>query len=1271
MPRLTSIALTLLLIAAPVSAQDADIAQPVRQALKAGSLDEAKKLCAHWIEKKPKDERPHILLGQIHLKQDKIDEAIEAFETARELNPLNPDPACEMGRLFIKAGMGQEAVAEFESALKVRKDYEPAVKGLAEALALTENPYRDGVSVKLGEFNEERGLRQLDRPGAHISRAAKMAGRDCRATEIAKKQLFLDFDVDDEYLHDVDLPVRVTVEYFDIGRDRFSMKYDSTDLGAHFRGTAKTTEQVTKTDTRAWKRYTFNLPDARFSGWSGRDFVLSTDVWRGEADLYVASVHVVQGGLQIQADPKSVAVGQQCTVIAKVVDAEGTVPDGTSVKFSADSGQIEESVETVAGEARAAFMAPADPGEATITVKTDEDERKLSLPILRGKGESVRRKLVVYPFGRRDEWRVSGRRDTELKIEPAPDAGREGRPATRVAYKLNQTDSKSMATMARAIPLPGRPTKIGVWVHADQSPNMLRIEFRDATRQVHGCELGTLTQAGWQWMETPVGTGMYHHSGANDGRIHFPIQFGRLVFRRYYSAQPQKAEGEILFQDLTVETDLPASETVELTVTSGRPRAQFEVGENLALQIRLSNVTEEPRRGRLRWIVTDADGTVVLDERRDEFELPAQSRVAKDVGPQRRLPAQAAKVTRRAAAMGGGGRTGRRRALGGAPAVERRPAPEGGQPPRSREDARRAVGTSVAPKLNRPGVLQAKLVFETDDDEAEPPTDSITLLLTREVGKLGLSAEIQPAPKIATVLVTNRRQEDAHISLLYRILNQQREVLAKGALGQPNMTVPAGEAVECPLPLGELPPDRYTVFLLFDTTDGKRFTALLPYEALPAELTVNGEVTGDGKPLPGASVRMRIARQPHRYTRFRAESLGSWTTETDADGKYSFKAIKVPQEAERCRLHFDVVARGFADHQTSHSFRYFLPSGGQPSRTIASRLKRGAPLTARVIGADGEPVAGARVHALSVVTEERRARQIRSYRLRETDADGRFELCLVPDSKTDLVVYSSQWATRRVIVSPGQSDLGEIHLEAGTTVSGKLLDANGEPADGYWVVAEKTVRRASRMLAHPVRVGAKTEADGSFTLPPLKGKFTFWTPPSYEIWWTEPTYVSPLPPVAIVPQVHTFDGTEDPVELALQAPPTARISGRVLGMDGKPATDAGLMLYTASTDLRSPLVFDAATTDADGRFSFTGIPHGLRNATIVVPGMRRSSQGGRVYLRAKPLKYASGNQWQESAHLPEVKEDVLDVDFQYRLWSSKDGYLEPPQKKEEEKPANE
>ena len=255
-------------------------------------------------------------------------------------------------------------------------------------------------------------------------------------------------------------------------------------------------------------------------------------------------------------------------------------------------------------------------------------------------------------------------------------------------------------------------------------------------------------------------------------------------------------------------------------------------------------------------------------------------------------------------------------------------------------------------------------------------------------------------------------------------------------------------------------------------------------------------------------MRLWTSRQPHRYSRLRAESLGLWTTETDADGKYSFKAIKVPQDAERCRLQFDVMARGFAGHQTSHSFRYFLPSGGQPSRTIASRLKRGAPLTARVIGADGAPVGGARVHALSMVVKERRVREMRSYRLRETDADGRFEICLVPGAKTDLVVYSSQWATRRVTVSPDQSDLGDIQLETGTTVSGMLLDAKGNPAAGYWVVAENTERGPSRMIAHPMRIGAKTEADGSFRLPPLKGKFTIWTPPSYDVWWTEPPHVS-------------------------------------------------------------------------------------------------------------------------------------------------------------------
>jgi len=106
--------------------------------------------------------------------------------------------------------------------------------------------------VVLGATNQEQGLRQVDHTPMHVSRVMTMGGRECRATNLgAGTQFALDFDVDDAFLHDVNLPVKVRAEYFDAGRDWFRLRYDSADPTALDRGRSKFSTPVQKADSAA------------------------------------------------------------------------------------------------------------------------------------------------------------------------------------------------------------------------------------------------------------------------------------------------------------------------------------------------------------------------------------------------------------------------------------------------------------------------------------------------------------------------------------------------------------------------------------------------------------------------------------------------------------------------------------------------------------------------------------------------------------------------------------------------------------------------------------------------------------------------------------------------------------------------------------------------------------------------------------------------------------------------------------------------------------
>ena len=90
---------------------------------------------------------------------------------------------------------------------------------------------------------------------------------------------------------------------------------------------------------------------------------------------------------------------------------------------------------------------------------------------------------------------------------------------------------------------------------------------------------------------------------------------------------------------------------------------------------------------------------------------------------------------------------------------------------------------------------------------------------------------------------------------------------------------------------------------------------------------------------------------------------------------------------------------------------------------------------------------------------------------------------------------------------------------------------------------------------------------------------------------------------------------------------------------------------------------DFVVTGADGRYTFEGIPRGIRDIMIAAPGLRRSEQGGNIYLRARPKAYGQGDRWGNAARLEKIDQDLLDVDFQFQLWRSGSGYLSDEGKK--------
>jgi len=699
-------------------------------------------------------------------------------------------------------------------------------------------------------------------------------------------------------------------------------------------------------------------------------------------------------------------------------------------------------------------------------------------------------------------------------------------------------------------------------------------------------------------MEQDIGQASEHHDGANDSRLHLPLRFQRLFLRPSYSRRARKAgESEICFRDLTVVTEVPESGTTRVDARPRRASFIFDAEEAPACLVDLSNLTNRTLEGRLLWSVADEQGQTVAEGTTD-VQIAAEERISREVAA--RLPA--------------------------------------------------------------PGLYRARFTFEPGGEKGEtqpalPPAEAAFLLL-RDIAKLHVSADTVVTAKGLTLRLNNQGDGATQFGLSYRVLDQKRQVLRGGSLGQPNVVLKPGEVVECPVSFDGLPTGQYSILTLFDTPDGQRFTSLLSHEVFPRQAALGGRVIDEtGQPIPGANVRARLVRRRDPGLSIHDETIRILSTQTGKAGEYKLAVAAMPTDVENHSLYIDVTAKGFVDVQRGYSLRRLLSSRGRPGTISTMRLRRGVGLTGRVVGGDGQPVRDARVHALCVEPRGNHSPWFHWYTPRRTDAKGRFELSVAPGVAIDLIVYSSQWAATRAKTPAGQQGDVDIQLEPGTRASGTLLDEHGQPAQGYWILAESADLDGSRRQTGPIRVAAKTGPDGAFELAPLKGRFTIWAPASFTRWWTEPAEHSPRPRLAVLPVERTFDGILEHVKLDPRASLQVRVAGRVIDVDGKPAKGVGVMIYCNVGRSPRPVALAAARTDEDGRFDLEGIPKGVRDVMITVPIVRSWKRKENTYLKAKPLAHVTGAHDDGSVRLEQIQEDLPNVDFQFRFWSSKNGFL--------------
>jgi len=321
----------------------------------------------------------------------------------------------------------------------------------------------------------------------------------------------------------------------------------------------------------------------------------------------------------------------------------------------------------------------------------------------------------------------------------------------------------------------------------------------------------------------------------------------------------------------------------------------------------------------------------------------------------------------------------------------------------------------------------------------------------------------------------------------------------------------------------------------------------------------------EGRPLPGALLRAE------REGRLGGRTLAE---RTDAAGRFEFTGLD-PGTYTVVAQHPDFAVEQSAAQQLDRESR------------LAAQVRLSTPVTliGRLVGEGERPVAGA------VNVQEKdgapAAQALAELLKAEAGADGRFKIARVAPGSYALAVLPRGHAPDRVeaVVSPKRTllDLGDIRVETGLTIRGRVREKGGAP------VSEATLSAMPmRSVGGSMSSEYRAEADGSFVLAGMQ-------PGAYRVAASAPGYAD---------QSRETSAGSDNVDLVLE--PAGLIAGTVVDEAGRPVESFTVSAQSARPErgsiIRGPGPREPVTA-ADGRFQLDRVAAGTWVLTVEAPDL--------------------------------------------------------------------
>ena len=444
--------------------------------------------------------------------------------------------------------------------------------------------------------------------------------------------------------------------------------------------------------------------------------------------------------------------------------------------------------------------------------------------------------------------------------------------------------------------------------------------------------------------------------------------------------------------------------------------------------------------------------------------------------------------------------------------------------------------------------------------KARTETDRVALRLERDPG---VRVRVRnpngtPAPG---VLIRTRGES----SLPLALTNESGEALVSGILG-PRTTFELERADHAFATAS--PPGR----VRGEPPNGERVV----HARLETPLLIPGRVVDEasGVPVDNATVW--------------AASFPGHATSSDHAGAFDLSTRASPN-----RAHLWVHASGYVSARLNASEEH----GGRAEVSI--HLRPAAPLSGMLMDSAHRPVAGASIQA------EPLAAGSRGTRWSQGTASGSNGSFLIPEAEYDrpyrLTVRAAGFPSTVVDAPPLKRDAAvdplQIVLTRGRRASGNIVDTEGSPVGGAEVRLRRPPENGQRTFFNRLDATEPTTTDeqGGFRFPAVSAG-------EYEVRIVHSEYLSTGDTKVDVP---SGEGDYDLGSFTLV--PGAELVGTVSDRDSQPVAGATVQVprYGADRDQER-----TATTDIDGTFRLTGLPHDLVDLSIVAEGFAPSSFRG-------------------------------------------------------------